>query len=106
LITRFELCGALLLSELMKTVQKTLIINFHSITAWTDSAVTLSWIRSEPSKWERFIANRITKIQNKISPELWGHVRTDDNPADCASRGINSDFLINHSLWWNGPSWL
>ena len=29
-----------------------------------------------------------------------------DNPADCASRGIFPSELLEHSLWWNGPSWL
>lgn len=31
---------------------------------------------------------------------------TSDNPTDCASRGIFSDELINHAIWWHGPPWL
>ena len=31
---------------------------------------------------------------------------TEENPADCASRGILAANLAKHSLWWNGPSWL
>jgi len=32
----------------------------------------------------------------------WGHVEGINNPADCASRGINPDELPQHHLWWNG----
>ncbi|OXA42254.1 uncharacterized protein LOC110859464 [Folsomia candida] len=105
-LPRLELCGALLLSELMSSVQSALRIPLHSVTAWTDSSVTLSWIKSHPSRWKTFVANRLTKIQALVPPERWGHVRSEDNPADCASRGISSSKLINHSLWWKGPHWL
>lgn len=37
---------------------------------------------------------------------IWGHVSSEDNPADCASRGITPQELATHSLWWNGPEWL
>lgn len=29
-----------------------------------------------------------------------------DNPADCASRGVNPDTFHAHPLWWSGPKWL
>lgn len=29
-----------------------------------------------------------------------------ENPADCASRGIDPQELDTHALWWNGPAWL
>ncbi|XP_029178132.1 uncharacterized protein LOC114945946 [Nylanderia fulva] len=40
-------------------------------------------------------------------PEIkWRHIPTRENLADCASRGILVEELINHQLWWSGPSWL
>ncbi|XP_011858727.1 PREDICTED: uncharacterized protein LOC105556251, partial [Vollenhovia emeryi] len=36
----------------------------------------------------------------------WRHVPTEDNPADCASRGMLGNEILEHSLWWHGPSWL
>ena len=41
-----------------------------------------------------------------VPTSCWGHVVSDDNPADCASRGIFPSELLNHDLWWNGPPWL
>ncbi|KAH8266990.1 hypothetical protein KR044_005609, partial [Drosophila immigrans] len=33
-------------------------------------------------------------------------VRSEDNPADLASRGVTSQELIDSSMWWHGPEWL
>ncbi|XP_021955592.1 uncharacterized protein LOC110851951 [Folsomia candida] len=56
--------------------------------------------------WKTFVANRVTKIQERVPPTMWSHVRGEENPADCLSRGITCDELINHELWWHGPPWL
>jgi hypothetical protein len=37
---------------------------------------------------------------------VWKHVPGVKNPADCSSRGITTEELRNHPLWWNGPAWL
>ena len=55
---------------------------------------------------EDFVANWVAKIQSIIPSENWKFVLTEDNPADCASRGISADKLLNHQLWWKGPNWL
>ena len=31
---------------------------------------------------------------------------TEDNPADCASRGLSPADLLQFELWWKGPPWL
>ncbi|XP_047995789.1 uncharacterized protein LOC125233753 [Leguminivora glycinivorella] len=82
---------------------------FHSVGqvfAWSDSSVTLTWIKSCPSRWKTFVANRVSHIQDIIPPESWHHVRTTDNPADCGSRGLLPHDLVNQTCWWNGPVWL
>lgn len=53
-----------------------------------------------------FVSNRVSEILNILDYEQWGHVTTDTNPADCASRGLQASQLINNLLWWNGPAWL
>lgn len=105
-LPRLELCGALLLAKLFAMVEKALL--FPSVTkyAWCDSIVTISWIIGAPTKWKSFVGNRTEKIIQILPPECWRYVATDDNPADCASRGILPSELINHPLWWKGPAWL
>lgn len=41
-----------------------------------------------------------------IPPDKWKHVKGLDNPADCASRGLFPSELVEHPLWWSGPTWL
>ena len=53
-----------------------------------------------------FIANRISSITSFVPAEQWYHVPTDQNPADCASRGVTAAELRDHQLWWQGPLWL
>lgn len=107
-LPRLELCGAVLLSNLMDFVLKTYSTKFlfNQIFAWTDSMVVLSWVKSSPHRWKTFVSNRVSHIQDKVSPNFWHHVRSHDNPADCASRGLMPSELVNHSLWWAGPPWL
>lgn len=105
-ILRLELAAALLLAKLVKYVTATIEVKINHVYLWTDSSVTLSWIKSHPSKWEDFIRNRVTQIQDITSNYQWLHVPGKFNPADCASRGISTKDIMNHSLWWTGPLWL
>lgn len=54
----------------------------------------------------RHVGNRVSTVIDLVPPDKWKHVRSVDNPADCASRGLYPSELLNHSLWWNGPTWL
>lgn len=107
-IPRMELQAAVLLADVMKAVVQAFepFYRFDNIFAWSDSTVALAWIKSCPSKWKTFVANRTSHIQQKVAPEFWRHVGTSDNPADCGSRGTLPLDLVDHALWWNGPTWL
>jgi hypothetical protein len=76
------------------------------LKAWTDSTVVLGWLASLPRRWKTFVANRVAEIQETIPFENWNHVISEENPADCASRGISASELVDFSLWWRGPDWL
>ncbi|XP_011859874.1 PREDICTED: uncharacterized protein LOC105557286 [Vollenhovia emeryi] len=62
-IPRLELTAALLLSRLMQYVKATLNMDVTATHMWTDSLVTLSWIRSHASRWKDFVRNRVAQIQ-------------------------------------------
>jgi hypothetical protein len=105
-IPRLELCGAVLLAKLLRDVSQVLGVKNENIRAWTDSSVVLAWLSSHPSKWKTFIANRTSEILTIMDNSQWAHVRSGDNPADCASRGIDPQDLVDLEIWKSGPKWL
>ncbi|XP_049866291.1 uncharacterized protein LOC126366990 [Pectinophora gossypiella] len=106
-IPRLELCGALLLSKLIKKVitAYSSYLTFDEIFAWCDSSITLAWLRSSPDKWRTYVCNRIAETTSNVPAAQWHHVRSADNPADPASRGVLPSRL-DHQQWFHGPSWL
>ncbi|XP_037943055.1 uncharacterized protein LOC119675912 [Teleopsis dalmanni] len=103
-IPKLELCGAHLLAKLMSKIIK--ILNTNPKTyCWSDSAITLWWLK-EPKNKEKFVRTRATEIKNLIPETEWRHIRSKDNPADIAPRGICANKLKDYMLWWHGPAWL
>lgn len=105
-IPRLELCGALLLARLAKKVINAMQINYQKIYMWSDSKIVLAWLNGNPKRWKTFVANQAVKINAMISSKHWQHISSEDNPADCASRGIYPNDILIHTLWWKGPQWL
>ncbi|XP_049879678.1 uncharacterized protein LOC126376395 [Pectinophora gossypiella] len=105
-IPRMELCAALLATKLVYEVAQIMKVPKNQIFAWSDSTVTLAWLAGEPSRWTTFVSNRVSEILTMLDRHQWGHVNTNLNPADCASRGLSVAELIDHELWWHGPKWL
>ncbi|XP_076225075.1 uncharacterized protein LOC116434182 [Nomia melanderi] len=105
-LPRLELCGAVLLANLIQKVR----IALHSVNPvvhlWTDSTITLTWFRSMPSRWKTFVANRVSEIQTLTSVDSWKHVTSEDNPADMISREVRLSVLAQTKNWWSGPAWL
>lgn len=107
-LARLELCAALLLAKLAKQIHTTLSDRYpiQDIFAFSDSTVALSWIHASPHRWQTFVANRVTKIQEMLSPDRFFHIEGVSNPSDVVSRGVLPSQLVNHPLWWRGPSWM
>ncbi|XP_025262293.1 uncharacterized protein LOC112637250 [Camponotus floridanus] len=105
-LPRLELCAAVLVTNLTFHLREALDLLSAPVTLWSDSRVTLQWIQGHASRWKTFVANRVSHIQTKLPETRWRHIPGRDNPADCASRGIEPRDLLNHSLWWTGPPWL
>jgi len=100
-VPRLELSGAVLLSRLMSVVRSNLQLSTLQCHCWTDSTITLAWLKQSPSNWTTFVANRVAEIQTLLPTAIWHHVATADNPADCASRGMRSFDLADRKLWWS-----
>ena len=105
-IPRLELCGAHLLAQLLSQVKSVLEIPLNDVYAWTDSTIVLNWLVGNPRRFKTYVGNRVSYIVDLIPPERWNHVEGTDNPSDCASRGLFPSELLDHPLWWNGPTWL
>lgn len=105
-IPRLELCGPLVMARILSQCKEVLKNPIDHTYAWTDSTIVLSWLQGNPRRFKVFVGNRVAQIMELISPERWRHVIGEDNPADCASRGIYPSEVLSHDLWWNGPEWL
>jgi len=109
-IPRLELCGALLLAELLletKNELSSLGMQFitNDVTLWTDSSIVLAWLTNQVPL-QSYVSNRVARILDITVYEQWHHVQSMDNPADLISRGTDSNLLSSSSVWWHGPLWL
>ena len=102
-LPRLELYGALLLVKLTDFIVKNLLSTPSSLNFWSDSKVLLDWLKAHPSKWQTFVANRVSEIQTTFPTASCRHVISKENPADPASRGLFPDQLADLSLWWHVP---
>lgn len=106
-LPRLELVAANMGMELLRRHATTLEhYEVNKVFAWTDSSIVLSWIQTPTYRLKTFVANRVTSIHETPSQVIWRHVKSSDNPADCATRGLSPEELSTFRLWWSGPSWL
>jgi Pao retrotransposon peptidase/Family of unknown function (DUF5641)/Integrase zinc binding domain len=105
-IPRLELCGALLLAQLMTKVRAAMEMRVDKVILWSDSTIVLSWIRAPSTRMKIFVAHRIAEIQELTPHDEWRHIQTHENPADVISRGLLPSELQESRLWWSGPSFV
>lgn len=88
-------------------------IKVTKVILFSDSEITLAWLRSEPGKKEVgiLIKNRIESIRKTNETMLqkgvqvfFGYVNTLENPADLRTRGLPKEDFQN-SIWWKGPEY-
>lgn len=102
-ILRLELYGAQWPAEALNVTIKTMGFKNVPLHCHTDSTVILAWLSKYSSSRRTFVFNRVTQILNCIRQASLRHVPAADNPADCSSRGLLPDLLLNYSLWWRRP---
>lgn len=105
-LPRLELNAAVLLAQLMIKIKEALNIKSIKINAWTDSTIVLCWWADHPNRWKTYVGNRVSEIQGLLPSNRWNHIESAQNPADCASRGLDRNQLEKFNLWWQGPEFL
>ena len=73
---------------------------------WTDSQVLLNNISNESKRFKIFVANRVQMIRNNTNLSQWNYVRSADNSADSASRGLNTAKETKAKQWFEGSAFL
>ena len=107
-VPKLELTAATLLIKMNELIGRELNgrIEINSVTFWTDSVIVLRYILSESRRFVTFVANCVAVIREGSSPSQWRHVRSEDNPAEYASRGLKANEMGKLEIWKRGPNFL
>ncbi|XP_054867909.1 uncharacterized protein LOC129347292 [Amphiprion ocellaris] len=104
-IPRLELCAAVLAVEVADLIQDELDLKLDSVKFFCDSKVVLGYIHNRTKRFHVYVHNRVQRIHQSTKPNQWFYVRTDDNPADHASRSVPAAYL-SQTTWFTGPAFL
>ena len=102
---RMELAAAILSVKIASLINKELEMDVRHYF-WTDSKVVLSYIKSNSRRFKTYVANRVQQIKNSTAIKDWRYVKSSENPADIASRGLDPAENGKTDLWFNGPKFL
>ena len=105
-VPRLELTAALLSLRVSLFLKKELEYENVQHFYWSDSAVTLAYIRSRSKRFHVYVANRVQEIRENSDTSAWYYVPTRENPSDDASRGLDLNHVTSDNRWFQGPSFL
>ena len=111
-IPRLELLGFWIASKIMRIILESLDITISKTVMLSDAQIVLAWVKKE-EKEKVFVQNRIEQIrkairemQDKGHKILLGHTKTDENPADLATKDEFTFSELQKTIWYNGPKFL
>ena len=70
-LPRLELLSSLITARLCEYVRTALSISSDQVFCYTDSMVSLGWIKGDPLKFKTFVAHHIIEIQSLVTPSQW-----------------------------------
>ncbi|GFX47720.1 integrase catalytic domain-containing protein [Trichonephila clavipes] len=95
-----ELCGAVLLSKILKRTLDAFKDNISQIYLWTDSSIVLAWIKKPIAQLKTFVRNRASIVKELTESDFWKHLNSENNPADILSRGAEATLAnIRNNFW-------
>ena len=104
-VPRLELCASVDVAIAAYNVAIKLNIPFTQVTLFSDSMITLGYLKNETRIFSRYITRRVNSVLNRFPSNQWRHVPTTENPADLASRRQSLETLRS-SCWLSGPEFL
>ena len=102
-IPRLELQAAVLAVRLKNKILDEKDIKIDSIRFWTDSQITLSYIKNLSRKFPVYIMNRWNEIRVNSNVEEWFFVPGELNPANHCTHYLPFSVLSLTSNWTAGP---
>jgi len=107
-IPRLELMGCLLLTRLLSDVLSGLKnrVVVQNVVCWSDSQVSLAWIKGKEKKWKPWVENRVVSIRKVVDRNKWYFVKGELNPADIPTRISKGLVDCFDDSWLSGPSFL
>jgi hypothetical protein len=105
-IPRLELTAARVSVKVGAMLRDELMLSKLSHQYWTDSKISLGYITNDTRRFRIFVANRVQTIRAYSNKSQWSYVKTHENPADHASRGLTVDNLKGTKQWLQGPKFL
>jgi hypothetical protein len=72
---------------------------------YSDSQIVLGYLNNTTRRFSKYVSRRIELILNMSRPLMWHYVRTDENPADIATRP-HDPCSLKKTNWFKGPEFL
>ena len=109
-VPRLELAAAVLSVKISQQLKQKLDVEEDISEVekffWRDSQMVLNYISNESKWFKAFVANRVQMLRNNTNLSQWNYVRSADNSADSASRGLNTAKEAKAKHWFEGSAFL
>ncbi|XP_055903410.1 uncharacterized protein LOC129939426 [Eupeodes corollae] len=105
-IPRLELDAAVMGCRFGTQILKELSIKVNQMFFWSDSKTVLVWIKSNPHRYNKYIAFRVAEIQDIPHMHSWRYIPSKLNIADEATKWTKPPKLDTNDRWFQGPEFL
>ena len=104
---RAELLAAQLNAHTGEVVHRSFGAYHKSSIKLTDSQIVLHWLNNAELKMKTFVRNRVIDICRFTHPTLWKYVKSENMPADIATRRCSRINEVGPgSMWQEGFPWM